>query len=525
MRNLFVGDAMASVLDLDAGTIFVGGAGAEYATPETMLLKLANRHGLVAGATGTGKTVTLQTLAESLSAAGVPVFLADVKGDLAGLAKAGSDQGKLHEPFLARAGQIGIDLTYASYPVTFWDVWGQQGHPVRTTPAEMGPLLLSRLLDLTEAQEGVMAIAFRVADEEGLPLLDLKDLQSMLVWVGQNAADLSTRYGNVSTASVGAIQRALLVLETEGGANLFGEPALALTDIIRQDADGRGVISILSAERLMNAPRLYATFLLWLLSELFEQLPEVGDPDKPRVAFFFDEAHLLFDDAPKALIEKVERVARLIRSKGVSIWFVTQNPADIPESVLGQLGNRVQHALRAFTAKDQKALRDAAQNYRTNPDFDIAETIQQVGTGEAVTSFLQPKGVPGIAQRTLIRPPFSQVGPITDQERAAIRATSPMGPKYDTALDRDSAHEMLARKTQAAAQAASAKKDDDGLFDMPAGAGRGRPYQAPAREKAAPRGRSDSIVQTFGKSLARQLGTRTGQALVRGVLGSLIKKR
>lgn len=525
MRNLFVGDAMASVLDLDAGTIFVGGAGAEYATPETMLLKLANRHGLVAGATGTGKTVTLQTLAESLSAAGVPVFLADVKGDLAGLAKAGSDQGKLHEPFLARAGQIGIDLTYASYPVTFWDVWGQQGHPVRTTPAEMGPLLLSRLLDLTEAQEGVMAIAFRVADEEGLPLLDLKDLQSMLVWVAQNAADLSARYGNVSTASVGAIQRALLVLETEGGANLFGEPALALTDIIRQDADGRGVISILSAERLMNAPRLYATFLLWLLSELFEQLPEVGDPDKPRVAFFFDEAHLLFDDAPKALIEKVERVARLIRSKGVSIWFVTQNPADIPESVLGQLGNRVQHALRAFTAKDQKALRDAAQNYRTNPDFDIAETIQQVGTGEAVTSFLQPKGVPGIAQRTLIRPPFSQVGPITDKERAAIRATSPMGPKYDTALDRDSAHEMLARKTQAAAQAASAQKDDDGLFDMPAGPGRGRPYQAPAREKAVPRGRSDSIVQTFGKSLARQLGTRTGQALVRGVLGSLIKKR
>ncbi len=525
MRKVFLGDAMASVLDLDAGTIFVGGAGAGYTTPEALLLKLANRHGLVAGATGTGKTVTLQTLAESLSAAGVPVFLADVKGDLAGLAKAGSDQGKLHEPFAARAAQIGIDLTYASYPVTFWDVWGQQGHPVRTTPAEMGPLLLSRLLDLTEAQEGVMAIAFRVADEEGLPLLDLKDLQSMLVWVGQNAADLSTRYGNVSAASVGAIQRALLVLETEGGANLFGEPALALTDIIRQDADGRGVISILSAERLMNAPRLYATFLLWLLSELFEQLPEVGDPDKPRVAFFFDEAHLLFDDAPKALIDKVERVARLIRSKGVSIWFVTQSPADIPESVLGQLGNRVQHALRAFTAKDQKALRDAAQNYRTNPDFDIAETIQQVGTGEAVTSFLQPKGVPGIAQRTLIRPPFSQVGPITDQERAAIRAASPMGPKYDTPLDRDSAHEMLARKTEAAAQAASAKADDGGLFDIPAGAGRGRPYQPPAREKAAPRGRSDSIVQTFGKSLARQLGTRTGQALVRGVLGSLIKKR
>ncbi|WP_405405506.1 helicase HerA-like domain-containing protein [Paracoccus sp. Ld10] len=516
---------MVSVLDADKGTIFVGGAGAAYATHETLLLRLANRHGLVAGATGTGKTVTLQTLAESLSAAGVPVFLADVKGDLAGLAKAGSDQGKLHEPFAARARQIGIDLTYASYPVTFWDVWGQQGHPVRTTPAEMGPLLLSRLLDLTPAQEGVMAIAFRVADEEGLPLLDLKDLQSMLVWVGQNATELSARYGNVSAASVGAIQRALLVLETEGGANLFGEPALALSDIIRQDADGRGVINILSAERLMNAPRLYGTFLLWLLSELFEQLPEVGDPDKPCVAFFFDEAHLMFDDAPKALIDKVERVARLIRSKGVSIWFVTQSPADIPESVLGQLGNRVQHALRAFTAKDQKALRDAAQNYRTNPDFDIAETIQQVGTGEAVTSFLQPKGVPGIAQRTLIRPPYSQVGPITDQERAAIRDASPMGAKYDTPLDRDSAHEMLARKTQAAARETGAANQDDGLFDMPAGAGRGRPYQAPAREKAAPRGRSDSIVQTFGKSLARQLGTRTGQALVRGVLGSLIKNR
>ncbi|WP_411836764.1 helicase HerA-like domain-containing protein [Paracoccus sp. ME4] len=520
---------MAELLDAAAGTVFVGGAGPGHAVPEHLLLKLANRHGLIAGATGTGKTVTLQTLAESLSLAGVPVFLSDIKGDLSGLAKAGSADGKLHEPFAARAAQIGLALAYRAFPVTFWDVWGVQGHPVRTTPAEMGPLLLARLMDLTEAQEGVMAIAFRVAEEEGLPLLDLRDLQAVLVRVGQNAADLSLRYGNISAASVGAIQRALLVLETEGGANLFGEPALELSDILRRDADGRGVINILAAERLMNAPRLYATFLLWLLSELFEQLPEVGDPDRPVAAFFFDEAHLLFDDAPKALIEKVERVARLIRSKGVSIWFVTQNPADVPESVLGQLGNRVQHALRAFTAKDQKALREATQNYRPNPDFSIAEAIQQVGTGEAVTSFLQPKGVPGVAQRTLIRPPFSQVGPITDEERAAARTASGMGLKYDAPLDRDSAYEMLARKTTAAAEAAERRPADDDLFDMPARdgsapGGRGRPYQAP-KPKAPSRGRSDSIVETFGKSLARQLGNRTGQALVRGVLGSLIRKR
>lgn len=528
-------EAKIVVLDVDAGTVFVGGAGAGHTTPEVLMLRLANRHGLVAGATGTGKTVTLQTLAESLSLAGVPVFLADVKGDLSGLARPGSDQAKLHGAFQSRADLIGTTLDYQAFPVTFWDVWGQLGHPVRTTPAEMGPLLLSRLLDLTDVQEGVMTIAFRVADAEGLPLLDLKDLQAMLIWVGQNAADLSLRYGNVSAASVGAIQRALLVLETEGGDRLFGEPALALSDLLRQGPDGRGMINILSAERLMQAPRLYATFLLWLLSELFEQLPEVGDPDRPVAAFFFDEAHLLFDDAPRALVQKVEQVARLIRSKGVSIWFVSQSPADIPEAVLGQLGNRVQHALRAFTAKDQKALRDAAQNYRMNPDFDIAETIQQVGTGEAVTSFLQPKGVPGMAQRTLIRPPFSQLGPISAQDRAAIMTASDMGPKYDTSLDRDSAHEMLARRN--AQDAAPPPQDaDDDLFTMPAGgaqAGRGRPYQAPASvtrtsakaPQAASRGRSDSIAQTFGKSLARQLGTRTGQALVRGVLGSLLKKR
>ncbi|MBU2958789.1 DUF853 family protein [Paracoccus sp. 1_MG-2023] len=521
---------MAGVLDLENGTAFVGGAGQEYATPETLLLNYANRHGLIAGATGTGKTVTLQTLAESLSLAGVPVFLSDVKGDLSGLARSGSEAAKLHDAFLSRADRIGLTLDYQDFPVTFWDVWGQQGHPVRTTPAEMGPLLLSRLMGLTPAQEGVMNIAFRVADEEALPLLDLKDLQSMLIWVGQNASDLSLRYGNVSTASVGAIQRALLVLENEGGDSLFGEPALELSDLLRVAPDGKGVVNILAADRLMNAPRLYATFLLWLLSELFEQLPEVGDPDVPKAAFFFDEAHLLFDDAPKALIEKVERVARLIRSKGVSVWFVSQNPADIPDDVLGQLGNRVQHALRAFTAKDQKALRDAAQNYRPNPEFDIADAIQAVGTGEAVTSFLMRKGQPGIAQRTLIRPPFSQLGPITADERARILAASPMGAKYDKPLDRESAHEILARRTvEAAAKAAEEERSDDDLFDMPNGGSeysRGRRYEPRERPARSTRSsRSDSIAETFGKSLARQLGTRTGKALVRGVLGSLLGKR
>lgn len=520
---------MAAVLDTASGTIFVGGGGEGHAVPQHLLLKYANRHGLIAGATGTGKTVTLQTLAESLSLAGVPVFLADVKGDLAGLARAGSAEGKLHEAFASRAEQIGVDLDYQPFPVTFWDVWGELGHPVRTTPAEMGPLLLSRLLQLTEAQEGVMNIAFRVADEQGLALLDLKDLQSMLVWVGQNAEELSLRYGNVATASVGAIQRALLVLENQGGDKLFGEPALELADIIRQDASGKGMINILAAERLMNAPRLYATFLLWLLSELFEQLPEVGDPDRPRIAFFFDEAHLLFSDAPKALVEKVERVARLIRSKGVSVWFISQNPADIPEAVLGQLGNRVQHALRAFTAKDQKALRMAAQNYRPNPEFDTAEAIQNVGTGEAVTSLLEAKGVPGIVQRTLVRPPFSHLGPITPAERAEIVNASPMGPKYGQSLDRESAHELLARRAEeaakesAAAQAAQGKDDDLWkMDDEPAKARR----QDGARRKPASgsrSSRSDSIVETFGKSLARQLGTKSGQALVRGVLGSLFR--
>ncbi|WP_374299453.1 helicase HerA-like domain-containing protein [Paracoccus sp. (in: a-proteobacteria)] len=515
---------MVAVVDSRANTVFVGGGGPDHATAQNLLLKYANRHGLIAGATGTGKTVTLQTLAESLSLAGVPVFLADVKGDLAGMARAGSAEAKSHQPFADRAAQIGVALDYQPFPVTFWDIWGEKGHPVRTTPAEMGPLLLSRLLDLTDAQEGVMNIAFRVADEQGLALLDLKDLQAMLVWVGQNAAELSLSYGNVGTASVGAIQRALLVLENQGGDRLFGEPALALEDIIRQDAAGKGVVNILAADRLMHSPRLYATFLLWLLSELFEQLPEVGDPDRPRVAFFFDEAHLLFDDAPKALVEKVEQVARLIRSKGVSVWFVSQNPTDIPEGVLGQLGNRIQHALRAFTAKDRKALRMAADNYRANPDFDTAEAIQNVGTGEAVTSLLEEKGVPGMVQRTLIRPPFSRMGPLTDAERAEVMNASAMAARYAVAIDRDSAHERLARRTEEAARA----KEDDALFDMDRdeyrNARRYRPRDE-ARPARVPSSRSDSIVETFGKSLARQLGTKSGQAIVRGVLGSLFRGR
>lgn len=510
-----------NVIDLQQGTVFVGGGGPDHTQPEIMLLRQANRHGLIAGATGTGKTVTLQTLAESFSLAGVPVFLADIKGDLGGMAKAGDPAGKLHEPFAARAAQIEVELNYQGFPVTFWDIWAERGHAVRTTPAEMGPLLLSRLLRLSDAQEGVMNILFRVADEQGLALLDLKDLQAMLVWLGENAKEIGLKYGNVSTASVGAIQRALLVLENEGGDRLFGEPALDLADIIRLDASGKGVVNILSAEKLMNAPRLYATFLLWLLSELFEQLPEIGDPDKPRVAFFFDEAHLLFDDAPAVLIDKVEQVARLIRSKGVSVWFVTQNPTDVPDKVLGQLGNRVQHALRAFTARDQKALRQAAENYRPNPAFDTAEAIQQVGTGEAVTSFLEAKGVPGVVERTLIRPPFSQLGPITDAERAAIIAASPLGLKYDRTVDRESAYELLAQRAQAAAQ----KQADADLWTIPDSV-KAKPVKLPKTVTARSTGgrRSDTIVETLGKSMVRTIGNQAGRAIVRGILGSLGRK-
>ncbi|MEQ6248059.1 helicase HerA-like domain-containing protein [Sulfitobacter sp. HNIBRBA3233] len=518
--------------------IFVGGGGPDYAVKQFLSLGYANRHGLIAGATGTGKTVTLQILAEGFSQAGVPVFMADVKGDLSGLAKAGDPAHKLHDAFTGRAATIGFDdYAYAAFPVTFWDLFGAQGHPVRTTVSEMGPLLLSQLLELTEAQEGILNIAFRLADEDGLPLLDLKDLQALLVWIGENARDLSLRYGNVSGASIGAIQRRLLVLENQGGAQLFGEPALALSDLMRTDATGRGMVNILASDKLMGAPKLYATFLLWLLSELFEELPEVGDPEKPKLVFFFDEAHLLFDDAPKALVDKVEQVARLIRSKGVGVYFITQNPADVPEDILGQLGNRIQHALRAFTAKDRNELRQAAETYRENPAFDTEEAIREVGVGEAVTSMLQRKGVPGIVERTLIRPPSSQLGPITDAERAAVMSASPMAGKYDTLLDRESAFEILRKRAEDAAREAEqaeeavaraeAEPDTPSLREFKkarryAGKG-GASGSAPARKTrgAAEEGLGGALTQMVIKELK---GT-TGRRIVRGVLGGLFKGR
>ncbi|MCF2870558.1 DUF853 domain-containing protein [Octadecabacter sp. G9-8] len=509
--------------------IFLGGGGPDYGDAQDLVLEYANRHGLIAGATGTGKTVTLQILAEGFSAVGVPVFLSDVKGDLSGLAKSGSADFKLHEPFMKRADTIGLDLQYSDFPVTFWDLLGQQGHPIRTTVAEMGPLLLSSLLGLSEAQEGVLNVAFRVSDEEGLPLLDLEDLQALLVWVGQNAKELSLRYGNVASSSVGAIQRELLVLENQGGAGIFGEPALDLNDMMATEADGRGRINILASDKLMETPALYATFLLWLLSELFEELPEVGNPDKPKLVFFFDEAHLLFDDAPKALVDKVEQVARLIRSKGVGVYFITQNPADVPEDILGQLGNRVQHALRAFTAKDQKELKQAAETYRPNPAFDTADAIREVGTGEAVTSMLMDKGVPGIVERTLIRPPSSQLGPITKAERAAIMAASPMAGKYDERLDRDSAAEMLAKRATDAAKEAEAAEDEEEKLEEEAREHRkGRRYTGKDVERSSSR-RSSTSDTSWGGAIAsvvaKELKGTTGRRIVRGILGGLFKGR
>ncbi|MCC7319773.1 MAG: DUF853 family protein [Rubellimicrobium sp.] len=533
--------------------IFVGGGGEGHATAQELLLALANRHGLIAGATGTGKTVTLQILAEGLSAAGVPVFLSDIKGDVSGIAKAGDPGGRLHDAFSARAATIGLELDYHASPVCFWDLFGEQGHPVRTTVAEMGPLLLSRLLQLSEVQEGVLNIVFRVADDEGLALLDLGDLQALLLWCGQNARDLTLRYGNVTAASVGAIQRALLTLENQGAARLFGEPALALGDLMRVDAGGRGIVNILAADRLMNAPRLYATFLLWLLSELFESLPEVGNPEKPKLVFFFDEAHLLFDDAPRALIEKVEQVARLIRSKGVGVYFVTQNPADVPDSVLAQLGNRVQHALRAYTANDRAALDKAARTYRDNPRFDTAQVIMELGTGEAVTSFLDARGVPGVVERTLIRPPSGQLGPITAEERAAIIAASPMRGKYETPLNRESAQEILAARAAAAAVAADPGRDDgtaaaaDGFtrarrFGGPASNGpasNGPASNGPASNGQASNGqgaragkparrrpeRDGGLGDALASAVVKELRGTTGRRIVRGLFGTLFRSR
>lgn len=512
--------------------IFIGGGGEDYAEQQGLLLNYANRHGLIAGATGTGKTVTLQILAEGFSAAGVPVFLSDIKGDLSGLAAAGSADFKLHDAFMKRAATIGLDLQYDKFPVTFWDLYGDQGHPVRTTVAEMGPLLLARMLELSDVQEGVLNIVFRVADEEGLPLLDLKDLQSMLLWVGEHASEIALRYGNIASASIGAIQRQLLVLENQGATAFFGEPALDLMDMMQVAPDGRGQINLLAADKLMNSPRLYATFLLWLLSELFEELPEVGNPDKPKLVFFFDEAHLLFDDAPKALVDKVEQVARLIRSKGVGVYFITQNPADVPEDILGQLGNRVQHALRAFTAKDQKALRQAAENYRPNPAFDIADAITEVGTGEAVTSMLENKGIPGIAQRTLIRPPSSKLGPIEASDRKALMATSPMGAKYDNAVDRESAHEILLKRADAAAKEAAAAEEAEAKAEKEEREFRNaRRYDGGSSRSTKTRTtrtrstKDETFGEAIGSAVIKELKGTTGRRIVRGILGTLFKSR
>ncbi|KAJ56889.1 hypothetical protein ACMU_08100 [Actibacterium mucosum KCTC 23349] len=510
-------------------SIVIGGGGDAYGIQQKLLLKYANRHGLIAGATGTGKTVTLQIMAQAFSRAGVPVFVSDVKGDLSGMAAAGRADFKLHDAFMKRSDTIGLPLDYAACPVTFWDLYGQQGHPVRTTIAEMGPLLLSRLLELTDAQEGVLNIAFRVSDDQGLPLLDLADLRALLVWIGENRDSLSLRYGNVAPASIGAIQRRLLVLENEGGARLFGEPALALDDLFLKDATGHGRINILAADKLMAAPRLYATFLLWLLSELFEELPEVGDPDKPKLVFFFDEAHLLFEDAPKALVDKVEQVARLIRSKGVGVYFCTQSPSDIPEDILGQLGNRIQHALRAFTARDRKALKLAAETYRDNPRFDTEEAIRNVGVGEAVTSFLERKGAPGVVERTLIRPPASQLGPLDKAARKAVIDASPVAGKYDTLHDPRSAYEILLQRSEQAAREAEAA--EEALEDA---APMQREYQAARRYSGTrvksyrartARRQSDTIGSALGKALVKELKGTTGRRIVRGVLGGIFKGR
>ena len=444
--------------------IFIGASvGADGGKPQVLDLKRANRHGLIAGATGTGKTVTLQGIIEGFSRAGVPSFVADVKGDLSGLAMAGSPMAKTHVAFAARAAEIGdTDWVYADNPVQFWDLYGEQGHPIRTTVSEMGPLLLSRLMDLNEVQEGVMTIAFHVADKEGLLLIDLDDLQAMLAHCATRADELTTTYGNVSKQSIGAIQRSLLQLRTQGAEHFFGEPALEMDDFIRTDERGRGIVNVLAADKLMAAPKLYSTFLLWLMSELFEHLPEVGDPDKPRLVFFFDEAHLLFDEAPKALLDKIEQVVRLIRSKGVGVYFITQNPIDIPDTVAGQLGNRVQHALRAFTPRDQAAVRSAAETFPANPGVDVATAITELKVGEALVSLLQPDGSPSPVERTLIKPPASRVGPVTPQERGVMIQTDAVGDKYDTAVDRESAEEILAAKTQeAAASAAAARARDD----------------------------------------------------------------
>ena len=499
-------------------------------TDLVLLPALANRHGLITGATGTGKTVTLQTLAQGFSSIGVPVFMADVKGDLSGIAKPGGGNPKVAE----RLRQLGVEVTPEACPVVFWDVFGASGHPVRATVSDMGPLLLARLLGLNGTQEGVLNMVFKIADDGGLLLLDSKDLRAMLQHVGDNAARFTTEYGNVSAASIGAIQRGLLALETQGADRFFGEPMLDIADLMQTDA-GKGVVNILAADKLMNSPKLYSTFLLWMLSELFERLPEVGDVDKPNLVFFFDEAHLLFSDAPKALLEKIEQVVRLIRSKGVGVYFVTQNPLDIPESVLGQLGNRVQHALRAFTPKDQRTVRSAAETMRPNPKLKIEQAITELGVGEALVSLLDEKGRPNVTERAFILPPGSQLGPLDAAERKRIIEASSIFGHYEKQVDRESAYEKLKGRTDGGSPAAP-------NAGAPARAGGASPSAggAPAGEggaggaisdaifgKAGPRGGrgTPGIFGAIAQSAARAIGSQVGREIIRGVLGSILGKR
>ena len=476
-----------------------------------LLPQMANRHGLITGATGTGKTVTLQSLAESFSRIGVPVFLSDIKGDLSGLSKTGGGNAKV----AARVEQLGLeDFEHRSYPVTFWDVFGAMGHPLRATVSDMGPLLLGRMLNLNEVQQGVMALVFKIADDNGMLLLDLKDLRAMVQHVGDNAAGFKTEYGNISTASIGAIQRGLLQIETQGGDKLFGEPMLNIDDLMQTDSNGLGMINILAADQLMTSPKVYSTMLLWLLAELFENLPEAGDLAKPKMVFFFDEAHLLFNDAPAVLLDKIEQVVRLIRSKGVGVYFVTQNPADVPDKVLGQLGNRVQHALRAFSPRDQKAVRAAAETMRDNPELDEAAAITELGVGEALVSCLDEHGRPGVVERALIVPPQAQIGPISEAERKTVIANSLLAGHYEKTMDRESAYEILKGRAAASqtesTQAPTASGGLGGMLGGVLGGGGSR------REGA---------VEALAKSAARAIGSEVGRQIIRGVLGSLLGKR
>jgi DNA helicase HerA-like ATPase len=498
-----------------------------------LTLSLANRHGLVTGATGTGKTVSLQVMAEGFARAGVPVFASDIKGDLSGIAEVGEAK----DFILKRAQEMGLKFQPDQFSTIFWDVFGEQGHPVRATVSEMGPLLLSRMMDLNDVQEGVLNIAFRVADEQGLLLLDMKDLRAILSFIAEHADELTTQYGNVSKQTVGTIQRQLLVLENQGATKFFGEPALDLKDFMRTDKDGRGMVNILVADKLMQSPRLYATFLLWMLSELFEQLPEVGDPPKPKLVFFFDEAHLLFNDPPKALMDKIEQVVRLIRSKGVGVYFVTQNPIDVPDRVLAQLGNRVQHALRAFTPRDQKAVAAAAETFRPNPKLDTAKIITELGKGEALVSFLEGNGTPAMVERIMVRPPSARIGPVTPDERKAIIAGSPVKGKYDTEIDRESAYEVLQKRIAGTAATADGGGGGGGIlgqigsivgtiFGTNVPRGKMSTGQVIARNvtRSVTNKVVGGVVADLGKSVGGALGGSVGRAIVRGALGSLLRR-